>query len=67
MTDSGESLPQRSVLHGVDPDFCAVVCVGGNGQEEAIEVLFSFAEVSGGASAQRGGNFCQEPMRMPQQ
>src|ERR1700719_1286234 len=62
MTDSGECLLQRSVLHSVDPDFRALVCAGGDGQEEAIEILFSFAEVSGGACAQRGGNFCQEPI-----
>jgi hypothetical protein len=40
MTDSGESLPQRSVLHSVDLDFRAVICAGGNGQEEAL--CFSF-------------------------
>jgi hypothetical protein len=40
MTDSGECLLQRSVLNGVDPDFRAVICAGGNGQEQAL--CFSF-------------------------
>src|SRR5260370_2638818 len=49
-----------SVLDGIDPHLSALSCTSWNRQEKAVHALSLPAKISGGTSAQRGGNLGEE-------
>src|SRR6516165_8436636 len=55
-TACGDVRTKYSVLHGIDPNFGAVIRTRGNSQKESVKILLPLAKITRSPRAQRGWN-----------